>query len=243
MPVTTVLGHQRETDSSRYEAGSISDRFDRNTLLIGCVGEGKKVLELGCSTGYISARLQRAGCSVHAVELDQGAAECARRFCQQVVVADLGQAGWEVAISEVGFDVIIMGDVLEHLVDPDSVLRRANSLLAPNGRVVISLPNIVHWTQRMKVLLGHFEYGPIGLLDFTHLRFFTVKTARSLIEGAGCRIVSFQPIIGGRFTEYFRRGWQILASLFPGLFAYQLLFVAEPQRMRANAEVGVGFES
>jgi 2-polyprenyl-3-methyl-5-hydroxy-6-metoxy-1,4-benzoquinol methylase len=229
----TVLGESHEASSQRYELAGLTDRFARNTLLLNYVGHGRKVLELGCSTGYMSAELQRAGCQVWGVELDENAAESARQFCRQVVVADLARPGWEDEITRQAFDVIMLADVLEHLPDPDEVLHRALQLLAPGGQIVISLPNVVHWTQRVEVLFGRFNYVSAGLLDFTHLRFFTLKTARSLIEAAGCDIVTFCPVIGGRLTGHFRGTWNALAHLFPGLFAYQLLFVAAPAAGRS----------
>ena len=225
---TTLLGREYKTINSRYESNGITDQYDRNTLLSDCVGRGKNVLELGCSTGYVSALLQNAKCKVFAIELDPSAADSARRFCEQVVIMDLSQEGWEHKLATQSFDVIVMGDVLEHLVDPDSVLRRVVSLLGPGGQVVISLPNIVHWTQRLKGLFGKFEYKHTGLLDHTHLRFFTLGSARAMIETAGYRIIRFQPVIGGKLSEHLRGCWQVLARMFPSLFAFQLLFVAEP---------------
>ncbi len=71
------------------------------------------------------------------------------------------------------FDLVTYGDVLEHLLEPQDVLRETRNLLAPGGRVLISLPNIAFWTMRVKLLMGRFEYESMGLLDYTHLRFFT----------------------------------------------------------------------
>jgi len=81
---------------------------------------------------------------------------------------------------------------------------------------------------RTKLLLGKFEYQSIGLLDYTHLRFFTVHTARKMIEQAGYRILRFHPIMGGRFTGHFRPVWQRLTDLFPNSLAFQMLFLVEP---------------
>jgi hypothetical protein len=94
--------------------------------------------------------------------------------------------------------------------------------------VLISLPNIAFWTVRAKLLMGRFEYENIGLLDYTHLRFFTVHTARKMIEEAGYRIVFFHPAMGAKFTSHFRSMWQRLTNLFPNAFAFQMLFLVEP---------------
>lgn len=220
-PIATDLG------SSRYETTPTQDRFDRAYLLQRFVGKNRRVLELGCSTGYISRLLKQLGCSVVGIELDAAAAQLAAGICDQVFVADLNGNTWSQRI-EGQFDVVLMGDVLEHLVHPDQVLRSARPFLLPGGEIVVSLPNVVHWSQRIKTLFGHFNYQPIGLLDHTHLRFFTARSARALIENSGYRIVDFHPIIGGHLSSRFRFLWQVLANVRPNLFGYQLLFRAQP---------------
>jgi len=213
--------------SSRYETTPRRDRFDRAYLLQRFVGKDRRVLELGCSTGYISRLLKQHGCSVVGIELDTAAAKLAAGICDQVVVADLNGNAWAQPIKG-RFDVVLMGDVLEHLVHPDQVLRSACPLLLPGGEVIVSLPNVVHWTQRIETLFGRFKYQPFGLLDYTHLRFFTVDSARTLIESSGYRIVDFHPIIGGHLSSRCRFLWQIMAKIWPNLFGYQLLFRAQP---------------
>jgi len=220
-PVANDLG------SSRYETTPTQDRFDRAYLLQRFVGKNRRVLELGCSTGYISRLLKQLGCSVVGIELDAAAAQLAAGICDQVFIADLNGITWSQQI-EGQFDVVLMGDVLEHLVHPDQVLRSARQFLLPGGDVVVSLPNVVHWSQRIKTLFGHFNYQLTGLLDYTHLRFFTACSARALIENSGYRIVDFHPIIGGHLSSRFRFLWQVLANVRPTLFAYQLLFRAQP---------------
>jgi hypothetical protein len=81
---------------------------------------------------------------------------------------------------------------------------------------------------RGKLLMGKFEYTSMGLLDYTHLRFFTVHTARNMIEQAGYRIVHFYPVMGAKFTSHFRPMWQRLTNLFPNSLAFQMLFLVEP---------------
>jgi 2-polyprenyl-3-methyl-5-hydroxy-6-metoxy-1,4-benzoquinol methylase len=214
-------------DSCRYESAIINDRFDRAQLLVRFVGNRHRVLELGCSTGYISRLLKQNGCSVIGVEVDLKAARLAANICDQVLVSDLDKSIWTEQIEE-RFDVVLMGDVLEHLVDPEEVLRSVRRLLLPSGVIVVSLPNIVHWSQRVNSLIGSFDYEPTGLLDRTHLHFYNLRGARTLIEDAGYRILEFQPIIGGRLSSYLRLLWQSMANILPNLFAYQFLFRAEP---------------
>jgi 2-polyprenyl-3-methyl-5-hydroxy-6-metoxy-1,4-benzoquinol methylase len=218
--------------SSRYEPSNAKppdelDEFDRNRLLLEWVGEGKRVLEVGCSTGYMSRALVERGCGVTGIEGDPTAAERARAYCQAVHVLDLNAPDWIAVFPERGFDVVLLGDVLEHLVMPDGALLQLREVLNSDGALVVSLPNVVHWITRLKILFGRFDYEPWGTLDHTHLRFFTTKTAHALIEAAGYRITRFHPAIGGRLAGHARPMWQALARLLPGLFAYQLLFEAK----------------
>jgi 2-polyprenyl-3-methyl-5-hydroxy-6-metoxy-1,4-benzoquinol methylase len=225
--------------SSRYETALRDDRFDRAHLLQKFVGEHRRVLELGCSTGYISRLLKQCGCRVVGIECDPVAAHSAASVCDQVILADLNGNAWTEHLEE-RFDVVLMGDVLEHLLHPDEVLRSVRQLLLPGGVIIVSLPNVVYWSQRLKTLFGKFDYQSIGLLDYTHLRFFTLRSAVALIENSGYRIVEFHPIIGGRFCSRFRLLWQGLANLRPSLFGYQLLFRAQPREQDENIPIRPG---
>lgn len=213
--------------SCRYEGRIIGDRYDRNQILLDWIGPDKHVLELGCSTGFFSQRLRDAGCRVVGVELDAAAARLAERYCEQVLVADLSSTTWAAGLDQTRFDVLLMGDVLEHLADPRAVLRRMRLLLHDRGRLIISLPNVVHWQTRFEVFCGRFDYRESGTLDATHLRFFTWKSAGDLLRQAGYRVCRVHPAIGGRMSSRLRTMWQVLADTFPGMFAYQMLFEAE----------------
>ena len=150
------------------------------------VPRGARVLELGCATGYLSRLLRdELGCRVVGVELDEAAAEHARAFCERVVVGDLDQLALAEVLDAGAFDVILCGDVLEHLKDPGRVLAEARKLLAPQGRVVATIPNVAHGDLRLALLGGRFDYRRLGLLDETHLRFFTLAGVQALFEGAG----------------------------------------------------------
>jgi 2-polyprenyl-3-methyl-5-hydroxy-6-metoxy-1,4-benzoquinol methylase len=216
-----------ELPTARYEKHERADRFHRNTLLLRHVGAGKNVLELGCSTGYITRRLLQQNCTVTAVESDPEAAHIAADTGTTVLNRDLNCAAWTAGLKP-EFDVVLMGDVLEHLFYPLRTLQQARPLLRSGGYAVICLPNIAHWVTRLQIALGQFNYQPTGTLDATHLRFFTAHSARQMIEAAGYRLLRFDPVIGGRMSGHLRPAWQLLAHLRPGLFAYQLLMSAQP---------------
>jgi 2-polyprenyl-3-methyl-5-hydroxy-6-metoxy-1,4-benzoquinol methylase len=231
----TVPASRLPRESSRYECAIPDyerqpDPYSRTWILLEWVGRGKHVLELGCSTGYMSEYLtQKRACSVIGVEVDPDAAARAKKFCREVLVRDLNCPEWLAGLSEGAFDVILMADVLEHLVDPQELLIQIRRLLSPSATLVICLPNVVHWITRMKILFGRFDYEAGGTLDHTHLRFYTVKTAREMIEGAGYRITRSHLVFGGRLSGHARPIWRLLTHWFPGLFTYQLLYEAKPQ--------------
>jgi len=216
-----------ELKSSRYEAAMVFDRFDRNRLFVEEARKYANVLELGCSNGFLSKLIVAGGARVVGVEIDQEAAAQARKFCEQVLTLDLNRPGWTKNFDR-RFDLATYGDVLEHLLDPVATLAETKDILNSGGRVLICLPNIAHWTVRAKLALGIFEYQSTGLLDYTHLRLFTVRSARQMIQESGYKILWFRPIFGGRYTKHFRPAWQMVTNLRPNLFAYQMLFLVEP---------------
>ena len=195
----------------------------RNTLLLNWIGREKRVLEMGCATGFFSRFIAANGCRVVGVEYDPQAAAIARSHCEQVIVGDLNVSDWKQQI--VGrFDAVVFGDVLEHLLDPLQALRECRDLLADNGTIIVSIPNVAHWSNRLSLLRGHWDYTDIGLLDRTHVRFFTVSTARQLFIDAGYQILRFHPVIGGTGAGKMPALWTILTNLMPNLMGYQLLF-------------------
>jgi 2-polyprenyl-3-methyl-5-hydroxy-6-metoxy-1,4-benzoquinol methylase len=212
----------------RYTNWGVDDRFGRNNIFVDWASaSGGRVLEAGCANGFISRRLVELGCRVVGLELDAEAAKDASALCEEVIVTDLNGSGWKNSLTG-KFNTVLFGDVLEHLVDPEKVLREAASLLAPNGQIVVCLPNVAHWTIRLKLLGGKFNYTDTGILDATHLRFYTPETARQLVQRAGYKIVRSQPIIADRFTGQLRPMWQFLANRLPGVFAFQMMFLLRP---------------
>jgi 2-polyprenyl-3-methyl-5-hydroxy-6-metoxy-1,4-benzoquinol methylase len=185
------------------------------------------VLDAGCSSGYLSRVLVQAGRVVDGVELDPVAADEARAVCRRVVVGDLSALGAD----DLGgpYDTLLFGDTLEHLADPAATLQRlVRDVLAPRGHVVVSLPNVANWTIRAQLLLGRFAYRERGILDRTHLRFFTRRSAVELLQGAGLEVLDVKaavPVPGitgvrlGRITH--RAG-----NLLPGLLAYTFVITA-----------------
>jgi SAM-dependent methyltransferase len=166
------------------QPGGYYDGF--NERLLGAVPpHAGRILEVGCAGGRLGHELKRqdSGRYVAGVERDPDAARAARRRLDEVFELDV-EAG--VPPVERGFfDCILFGDVLEHLVDPEDVLRRYRELLAPDGLVLASIPNVQHFSVVKSLLRGDFMYQPAGLLDATHLRFFTFTSFAKLMLDAG----------------------------------------------------------
>ncbi|MBO1750964.1 class I SAM-dependent methyltransferase [Actinotalea sp. BY-33] len=172
---------------SQYHLDSV-DPTEPNTshaVVLDLVGTVGSVLDVGCSTGYLGAELRRRGCRVVGVEQDADAAGRAREVLDEVLVADIEGGSLTELLAGQQFDVVVLADVLEHLRDPAATLRAATELLAPGGSVVISVPNVAHGSLRLALLQGRWIYTETGLLDRTHLRFFTRDSFLGLLDDAG----------------------------------------------------------
>lgn len=170
-----------------------------------------KVLEVGCGTGVTAEALKKTGRAVETVgiEIDAEAAALAAGRMDRVLTGNLEQM--EIPYPENHFDYILCADILEHLVDPWAALRKLTKHLAPNGRLIASIPNIRH-RRILKNLIfyGNWEYTRVGILDSTHLRFFTRKTAIQLFAAGGLEVEGIR-------IRYIKRGDKWLRDLSLGL--------------------------
>lgn len=180
-----------------YPAG-FDDPGNKNAWFGGIIGENKRVLEVGCATGYVGEYLvQQQHCRVSGIEYMLGPAEKARqRGCyDEVLVGDIMDPATVVGLERGGFDFVLFGDVLEHLISPEQALRNVAPLLVCGGHVLICVPSIIHWSLRLKILRGRFEYTETGPLDRTHVHFFTPRTVRALVRREGFRIVKESGVV------------------------------------------------
>jgi 2-polyprenyl-3-methyl-5-hydroxy-6-metoxy-1,4-benzoquinol methylase len=198
-------------------------------------GQGRRLLDVGSADGLLSRSLSDAGWRVTAIEGDPALAEAGRASCEQMVVSDLDR---EIPDFDAPFDAIVYGDVLEHLVDPLRTVVGLDRWLAPGGRVVISVPNVAHLLIRLSLLVGRFDYFDRGILDRTHLRFFTDRSLRRLLGAAGLVIVrrtatavplyQVVPIAWhGRLLDAVHAVSAACSRAFPRLLGYQFVVVAE----------------
>ena len=177
---------------SHYHA-SIDPEVENNShsAVLRMIGFNKRVLEAGCASGHVSEVLQSRGCRVVGIEIDAEVARAAEPWVERVVIGnfDDGALWGELAGEE--FDAVLFGDVLEHLKNPLDALREAVQHLVPTGMVVISVPNITHADVKIAMIKGQFPYADSGLLDRTHIHFFTKESLARLLQEAGLVATEF----------------------------------------------------
>src|ERR1700737_273927 len=176
---------------SKYSAQEVplEDTNSATTKIVGLVPTGARVLDVGCSAGYLGEALkQRKQARVWGIELDEtDAAKARERGFEEVFTADLDQFAWD-DLNGHEFDAIVFADVLEHVKRPGDAIRAAARHLARDGIVIASIPNIAHLSIRVELMEGGFAYEKLGLLDDTHLKYFTKKTIEDMFRAAGLTI-------------------------------------------------------
>lgn len=160
-----------------------NDSGDSLSKLIKHVEPGSTILELGPANGYLTKYLNESlNCTVDCVEQSSEMAKVTEKYCRNMVVADLDQIGLENYFNKESFDYIIIADVLEHLKEHEKTLKSCRNLLKKNGKLILSIPNISHASIIGDLLNEKFEYRDSGLLDRTHLRFFTRESIKDLLK-------------------------------------------------------------
>lgn len=192
-------------------------------------GRAPVVLDIGCWNGTLGRVLIRdCGATVDGIERDPAQAAQARaQGYRRVDVADLDRDTLPPA-DGAPYDFLLFGDVLEHLVQPERVLAGLVPRLKPGGRVLVSLPNIAFAANRLTHLLGRWDYKDYGILDRTHLRFFTKKTMAAFVESAGLRVTQVEGYVGlHQYPWIVREPLRFLGRVWPSLFAIQIVLTAE----------------
>ncbi|MEM1334766.1 MAG: class I SAM-dependent methyltransferase [Actinomycetota bacterium] len=191
----SVTTRPESASAARYRVPiDRNDRNHPNALALQLIGHDRRVLELGCATGFVTEHLVAAGNQVVGVEFDESAAAEARAVATRVHHLDLDQER-VTDVEAARFDVLYAGDVLEHLRDPLATLTDALTLVDDGGDVVLSIPNAAHGDVRLHLLEGRVEYADTGLLDRTHLRWFTRASLRSMLDDAGLVAVELRRVV------------------------------------------------
>jgi 2-polyprenyl-3-methyl-5-hydroxy-6-metoxy-1,4-benzoquinol methylase len=193
------------------------NRNNPRTIIAGWVRDQSRVLEVGPGDGVVGGWLKATKrCWVVAVEAAEAAEPHLRGNFDEVVMGSIETPAVAERAAALGpYDAIVFADVLEHLVDPWQVLAGARNMLAVNGRVLLSVPNVAHWSVRLSLLFGRFEYSDGYLMDRTHLRWFTHRSARAMAHQAGLRVAAAATVYRPRFARFWPglNGYQIVLNL------------------------------
>ncbi len=206
-----------------YDVSSLADdNIDK--LSTSLIPNNSRVLELGCSTGYLTRHLvKNKKCQVVGVELNPAAARKAKKYTTQIIIGDLENPQTWTKIQKAGkFDVVFGSAVIEHLTDPWRVLKKIYALLPINGLLVLTMPNIAWWRCRLSLLLGKWDYQDYGTFDKTHNKFFTLFSMRHALQDVGFKILveKYDPAGGAKFLTP-------VLKLFPNAYAHQIAILAK----------------
>ena len=147
------------------------------------------LLDVGAGRGTLAASLCKLGYNVYAIEANEKIALEAKKTINHVICADLQNIDIiRYQLKGKKFNYIVFSDILEHVFDPLLILKQYQEFLEKDGKILISLPNAVNWLNRLKVLFGRFHYEMTGVMDRTHVRFFTFRSAKELVEASECVI-------------------------------------------------------
>jgi 2-polyprenyl-3-methyl-5-hydroxy-6-metoxy-1,4-benzoquinol methylase len=220
-------------------------RTGSHTQIVSAITQGSTVLDLGCSNGLLARPLLEK--SVRVTGVDAGPGERLSKELSDYYQRDL-ELPLELPYERV-FDYVVCADVIEHLRNRAQLLRGARRYLKPEGKLIISTPNIALWFYRLSLLVGRFEYGPRGILDETHVHLYTGATFRREIEMAGFTVlrqrvtslpfeVVFESTGRSRLVRSFEYAYHQLARFWPSMFAYQYILEAQITTLDEDSTAG-----
>ncbi|MDB5392786.1 MAG: class SAM-dependent methyltransferase [Rhodospirillales bacterium] len=192
-----------------------------------------RILDVGCGSGGNARVLSLRGQCVDGITLSPQEAEDAKAYCAKIYAHDL-ETGLPPLPAEQLYDAVICSHVLEHIVQPEALLTDVRAHLAPSGVLIIALPNLMLWKSRLRLMLGDFEYTESGLMDRTHVRWYSFASARRLLERNGFSVIE-AVAEGGLPLGPVRRvlpKWLLepadraACRAAPGLLGYEMLYVA-----------------
>ena len=184
---------------------------------------GLQILDVGSASGYFSKILIDKGAIVTAIDVSNEAILEAKKVVSNAFVVDIESGAGAQVLEGKKFDYIIAGEFIEHLFDPERALRYLGGLLAHSGTLVITTPNILLWSHRIRFLFGKFEYADEGVFDKGHLHFFTYNSLVKTTKKCGLEIV--------RENHSVHPSWfESIGKHLPNLFAFQLIVSVKKSR-------------
>jgi O-antigen biosynthesis protein len=201
-----------------------------NKKVFDLIHENSFVLDVGCSSGGLGKKLiEEKKCRVYGVDFSPKSIKNASKILHKAKLFDLDSV--KVPFSKEKFDVIVFADVLEHIKNPECILERFSKILKKDGVIIASIPNIAYVSARINHLFGKWDYYETGLMDKTHIKFFTSKTINELFLKTGYSIKEtyFTPGLGFSFFDKFNSLFEFrkfICGLYPRLLAVQFIIVA-----------------
>jgi 2-polyprenyl-3-methyl-5-hydroxy-6-metoxy-1,4-benzoquinol methylase len=171
--------------------------------------KSKRIVDLGCASGYFGQFLkEKLNATVWGVEIDVEDAKKAKNKLNNVLIFDLNENNWYQKFGDKKFDTAIFADVIEHLYNPKNALINAKKILNQSGSIIVSVPNIVHQSIALEILFNQWNYEKSGILDQTHLKFFTKDSLIKLVKDSGFYIESIDSTITEYPKQYIKKIFQ-----------------------------------
>jgi len=202
-----------------------------NPYLYKLIPKNKKVLEVGCNTGNLGHSLiLKKNCKVYGLDYSKKAIDIAKTRLTKAIVFDLET--YKIPFEKETFDIIIFGDVLEHIRYPEIILTKFKKLLKKDGLVIASIPNVANINIRWNLFWGNWNYKSWVVLDHTHMRFFTKKTIKQLFNNQNYKIIKINSTPGANFIflRHFKpliKIKDIICKIYPRLLALQFIVIAK----------------
>ncbi|MFH1544807.1 MAG: class I SAM-dependent methyltransferase [archaeon] len=207
--------------------------------LIKFISPGQKVLDVGCADGTLGQKIKSEfGNVIVGIEVSKKMGKEARKKLDAVVIGDVEEINLN--LKKNYFDVVVLADILEHLKQPEGVIKKLNPFLKSDGTIIVSVPNVANIFVRLKLLFGKFDYEKSGIMDETHLRWFTLKSLKEMMERNGFKVEKTEGIRNvlalkklQAFFDYFKllKPYEaidkFLANKWKSLFAQQFILVCE----------------
>ena len=209
----SILTEQYQEKSKDFNISSA-----RKKQIIDLAGETKnqKILDVGCATGYLGEYFRNNSNWVAGLDVSESALQVAKDKLDVVYQIDLESADWPAGLINKKFDLIIVAEVIEHLLWPERLLNRLSKLLAKDGQMIITTPNFLVWSNRLKMLFGRFVYQESGFWGRDHIHFFTLPELKEMLITGGWEIIAENHLNHPKIPIW-------LNKLFPSLFAFQLI--------------------